>query len=162
MLPVVHIGADDTCREALTGWHDAGLLRWYDTAADAQIELAELLAGAVVEDAQGADTDTPAVGQDSEGRWACTVIYGPRTWGAIATGQGQQLAHTGWTLVAGPGVVADSALPPSQREDAPAPVGTVRMVQQVAAVLRAQAVFDTANAGAPSTILRMLQGRERP
>jgi hypothetical protein len=93
MLSLVVIGADDSVRTAFEPLDTDAL--FYDTAEDAEFGLSDL-------SQRGEEQVPDPIEHDETGRWKCSVVYGPKSFGPLATGQAAKLAHTGWTIVAAP------------------------------------------------------------
>lgn len=160
MLPLILIGADDTVRKAFETWDaDGGTVCTYDTAEDAQYDLADRL-----DRDENAEVQPDfAIGQDKDGNWECSVAYGPATFGAASTGQPQRLAHTGWTFAVGTDLAMNQQAAPRKVVDG-VPQGADRgeLVQQAATVLRCQLVVDAADPHAMRLLFAHLTDRERP
>jgi hypothetical protein len=162
MLPTVVIGADDSVRQAFQDWEarepHADVL-FYESVEAATFGLDDL--------ARTSGEQVPLAEQDLEtGRWRVTVVYGPLAYGPIATAQaGAQLAHDGWTVVAGTNLKDDQTTPYRVRDGQPEGQPSNTMVWEVMAKVSANFVVDVALASGDASLeglRRLLEARPRP
>jgi hypothetical protein len=155
MLPVVVIGADDSVQRAFEAWNTDAHVLFCDTPEHATFTLSTDVGG------------KPIAEQDLEtGAWRVTVVYGPLAYGPIATAQaGAQLAHDGWTVVAGANLKDDQATPYRVLEGRPEGLPSNTMVWEVMAKVSANFVVDVALASGDASLeglRRLLETRLRP
>lgn len=166
MLPVVVIGADDNVREAFEQWNsgDTDVVLFYDTTEDAVFGLDDRAdrASKAAESDPG-DPGGYAVEQADDGRWRCSVVYGPLAFGPLATGQRAELLHHGWTVVADSEIRNEQHTPRRVRGQLVEGEHADTMVWHVMAKVAANFVVDVALTAGDTSLAgleRLL--RERP
>jgi hypothetical protein len=152
MLPVVIIGADDSVREPLKSW-DVDLIE-YPSLEEAVTGLNDLAM-------RGEEQVPHPIEQDDDGRWRCTVVYGPLAFGPAVTGQPAVLPHTGWTVVTCPGANQTQTVPRRVQGDR-AVNEPLTLVWEAAARLRAHLVVDALDVAAMRVVCERLATTETP